>query len=624
MRLRNLLKRTLRGMFQHVTRNVGNDFRDGLTVIARAILEHRWLLAGLFLFNLLAAVFEGGTMGLLALAVSALIQKKSIGELFSWSDGLGGILSGWLPEIGPGGLFLVLVMVAVIAQLMKSIMTYVGKRLAIRLQFKTSIQLQARSTDQIMSYSFSEVSKTAVGVLGGLISETARISSIVGLVNRTILAVVMFVSYLVMMFVFSVPLAVSALVIVTAVGFGISGITEKLKALGRLAVDGMILTSKLSVEFLNAPRLLRVFGITKIAGRMINAARNQSLQAQERSAVLRALVDPVIDALTIIAAGGFLVAGYLISGEEALSVIPKLLLFLLILNRMMPQAKAINEVRMGFANSIHGIAIVGGFLRTRDKSFERVGGDAFNRLAKGICFDNVSFRYDEAQENVLNDINFSVRKSETVAIVGESGSGKSTMASLVLALYEPTAGAIRVDGKDLSSLNLRDWRDSIGVVDQDVFLLNASIKENISFATEKYSLEEIIHAAKMAHADDFIRQLPEEYDTVIGDRGLRLSGGQQQRVALARALVRQPEILILDEATSSLDSQSERIIQQTIEELHNNMTMIVIAHRLSTIVKADDIVVMGKGRIMERGTFNELTNNRGLFQGLWELQLGQK
>ena len=147
MRLRNILKRTLRGMFQHVTRNVGNDFRDGLTVIVRAILEHRWLLAGLFLFNLLAAVFEGGTMGLLALAVSALIQKKSIGELFSWSDELGGVLSGWFPETGPGGLFLVLVMVAVIAQLMKSIMTYVGKRLAIRLQFKTSMQLQARSTD---------------------------------------------------------------------------------------------------------------------------------------------------------------------------------------------------------------------------------------------------------------------------------------------------------------------------------------------------------------------------------------------------------------------------------------------------------------------------------------------
>jgi len=624
MRLRNLSKRALRGLFQHLTRNVGNDLRDGLAVIVRAILEHRRLLAGLFLFNLLAAVFEGGTMGLLALAVSALIQNKSIGELFSWSDGLAGFLNGWLPEIGPGGLFIVLVLVAVIAQLMKSLMTYVGKRLAIYLQFKTSAQLQARSTDHIMSYSFSEVSKTAAGVLGGLVGETARVSSIVGLVNRTTLAVVMFVSYLVMMFVFSVPLAVSALVIVTVIGFGISGITKKLTALGRLSVDGGILTSKLSVEFLNAPRLLRVFSVTAVAGRMINAAREKSLQALERSAVLKAVVDPAVDVLTITAAGGFLVTGYLISGEEALSVIPKLLLFLLILNRMIPQAKAMNEVRMGFANASHGIAIVGGFLRTGDKSIERIGGDAFNRLASGICFDNVSFRYDEAQEHVLNDINFRVRKSETVAIVGESGSGKSTIASLVLALYEPTAGAIRVDGKDLSSLNLSDWRDSIGVVDQDIFLLNASIKENISFATEKYSLEEIIHAAKMAHADEFIRQLPEEYDTVIGDRGLRLSGGQQQRLALARALVRQPEILILDEATSSLDSQSERMIQETIEELHNNMTMIVIAHRLSTIVKADDIVVMGKGRIMERGTFNELTNNEGPFQGLWELQLGER
>tara|TARA_Y100000588_G_scaffold393210_1_gene508043 strand:+ start:4950 stop:6785 length:1836 start_codon:yes stop_codon:yes gene_type:complete len=611
-------------MLHRVTRNTGNDFRDGLTVIVRAILEHRWLLAGLFLFNLLAAVFEGGTMGLLALAVSALIQKKSISELFSWSDELGGILHGWFPEIGSGGLFLVLVLVAVIAQLIKSVMTYVGKRLAIRLQFKTSMQLQAQSTDQIMSYSFSEVTKTAVGVLGGLIDETARISSIVGLVNRTILAVVMFASYLVMMFVFSVPLALSALVIVIAIGFGISRITEKLKTLGRLVVDGGILTNKLSVEFLNAPRLLRVFSVTEIAGRMINSARNKSLQAQERSAVLRALVDPAIDALTITAAGGFLVVGYLISGEEALSVIPKLLLFLLILNRMMPQAKAINEVRMGFANSIHGIAVVGRFLRSCDKSFERIGGNAFNRLANDISFENVSFRYDGSQGNVLTDINFSVTRSQTVAIVGESGSGKSTIASLVLALYEPTVGAIRVDGKNLRSLKLRDWRDSIGVVDQDVFLLNASIKENISFATEKYSSEEIVQAAKLAHADEFIRELPEGYDTIIGDRGLRLSGGQQQRLALARALVRQPQILILDEATSALDSQSERMIQQTIEQLHTNMTMIVIAHRLSTIVKADQIVVMGEGQIIEQGTFNELANNEGPFQGLWELQLGER
>ncbi len=188
-------------LFDLAVRHCEDDLRDGLRIIARAILEHRVLLTGLFIFNLLAAICEGGTMGILALAVSALIQQQTMNELISWSGDWGTNLVGFLPEVGPGGLFLILVLLAVFAQLMKSLMTYIAKKLSIRLQFRTSKELQRRSTDQIMDYSFSEVSKIPAGVLSGLIGETSRISAIVGLVNRGILAVVMFLGYVTTMFV---------------------------------------------------------------------------------------------------------------------------------------------------------------------------------------------------------------------------------------------------------------------------------------------------------------------------------------------------------------------------------------------------------------------------------------
>lgn len=609
-------------LFDLAVRHCEDDLRDGLRIIARAILEHRVLLVGLFIFNLLAAVFEGGTMGILALAVSALIQQKTVNELASWSGDLGANFHDFLPEVGPGGLFLILVLLAVLAQLMKSLMAYIAKRLSIRLQFRTSKELQRRSTDQIMDYSFSEVTKVPAGVLSGLIGETLRISAIVGLVNKGTLAVVMFIGYVATMFVLSIPLALTAIAMVAVIGFGVVRITEQLRELGTLIVDGQLMVSKLAVEFLQAPRLLRVFSATKFASRMINVTRDESLNAQEQSANIKALVDPAIDALTISAAGCFLALGYLVSGEESLTVIPKLLLFLLILNRLMPQAKALNETRMGFVNAIHAISVVGGFLRTQDKQFERVQGETFTGLVARIDFENVSFRYPGTSVDVLRDLTFSIEKGQTIAVVGGSGAGKSTIVSLLLGLYEPNKGVIRIDDKELRFLSLIEWRKKIGVVDQEVFLLNGTIRENISFATDQYTMDEVVHAAQLAHAHEFIEQLPEAYETVIGDRGFRLSGGQQQRIGMARAVVRCPDILVLDEATSALDSESEQLIQRTIENLRSNMTILVIAHRLSTIAKAEKIVVLENGRICEYGQFQELASSGGVFEKLWRLQMG--
>ena len=207
-----------------------------------------------------------------------------------------------------------------------------------------------------------------------------------------------------------------------------------------------------------------------------------------------------------------------------------------------------------------------------------------------------------------------------LALVGPSGAGKSSIADLLTGLYSPTAGQIQIDGTPLEQLELAGWQQRLGVVSQDTFLFNATIAENISFGCAGASLAQIKAASQVAQAAGFIESLPDGYDTLVGERGYRLSGGQRQRLSMARAILRDPELLILDEATSALDTQSERLVQEAIESFQESHTVLVIAHRLSTIVRADQILVMDRGRVVEQGNHISLLSQRGLYAQLWAKQ----
>jgi len=239
-----------------------------------------------------------------------------------------------------------------------------------------------------------------------------------------------------------------------------------------------------------------------------------------------------------------------------------------------------------------------------------------------IDFEGVGFRYPSRDEiTVLKDVSFSVKPGQEVAIVGPSGAGKSTIASLLLKFYEPNSGRILFDGRDSSSFPVTALRAQMAVVMQDVFLFGGTIRENIGYGKPGASDDEIINAAVKANAWDFIKSFPEKLDTVVGERGVQLSGGQRQRIAIARAVLKDPKILILDEATSSLDSESERLVQEALEKLMQGRTSLVIAHRLATIRKADTIIVLNEGTIVEQGTHAELlSNGNGLYKTLTELQ----
>lgn len=237
-----------------------------------------------------------------------------------------------------------------------------------------------------------------------------------------------------------------------------------------------------------------------------------------------------------------------------------------------------------------------------------------------VSYENVSFHYSDDDTPVLSDVSFQIEAGKSIALVGPSGSGKTTICSLLPRFYDVTEGRITIDGKDVRSLTLNSLRNQIGLVQQDVYLFCGTVRENIAYGKPDATMDEIIDAAKKANIHDFIEELPDGYDTFVGERGTRLSGGQKQRISIARVFLKNPPILILDEATSSLDNESERWIQQSLEELAKNRTTITIAHRLSTIRNADEILVVADNRICERGTHDELVAKNGIYAHYYEMQ----
>ena len=258
-------------------------------------------------------------------------------------------------------------------------------------------------------------------------------------------------------------------------------------------------------------------------------------------------------------------------------------------------------------------------LNTPNPIQEKENAEVVNDFSESIIFDNVSFVYKDSSEKVLDEVNLTIPKGSVLAIVGPSGAGKSTLADMLPRFYDPVSGSIRIDGKDIRNVTLSSLRDVFGMVSQEAILFHDTIRNNITFGKDA-SEEAIMAASKVANAHDFISAMPDGYDTVIGDRGMKLSGGQRQRLTIARAILRNPPVLILDEATSALDSESEKLVQEALTKLMEGRTSVVIAHRLSTIQNADIIVVMEKGKIIQQGSHAELIKDDNMYKKLVNLQ----
>lgn len=285
---------------------------------------------------------------------------------------------------------------------------------------------------------------------------------------------------------------------------------------------------------------------------------------------------------------------------------------------MLKPVKRLSKVYATLQQSLSAATRIFEVLDTEENIKEKEKAIALPTLSRNVSLEHTWFRYDK--DDVLKDISLDIKKGEIVAIVGPSGSGKTSLINLIARFYDPSKGNIKIDGIDLRDVTLKSLRDQIGLVTQEMLLFNDTVTANIAYGDKNYSSEAIIKAAKVANAHDFVMNLPEQYNTVVGERGFRISGGERQRLAIARAIFKNPPVLILDEATSQLDTESERCVQEAIDRLMQGRTVFVIAHRLSTIKHATKIVVLDRARIVDTGTHEELMKRGGLYKRLYDMQ----
>jgi len=461
-------------------------------------------------------------------------------------------------------------------------------------------------------------------MIARVLTDTAQTKQLITqLVTQSLQNVAVVITYLTVMLMFSWQLTLVALIAAPAVVGLLQPILRKLRRRYRRLGNQYGEMTSVVQETVSGVRLVKSSGAETYEDDRFREASNRYSAGMVRISRLSLLAQPITEVAGATAAMLVLYVGARQVFVQGTMTGPDLITFLLFVTRLLQPLKQLSQIPTTAQNAL---AAADRLFEVLDLPTERQSDRGTRTdpvLRDSVVFDDVSFAYESSP--VLESISFTARRGEVIALVGQSGAGKSTLVDLIPRFYEPTSGRILLDGVDTREYRLEALRGLTGIVSQDTVLFNDTVRNNIAYgAPDRYTDAQVEAAARAANAHNFITELPEGYATVLGERGTRLSGGQRQRLAIARALLTDPPILILDEATSALDTESERLVQQAIDRLLEGRTVFVIAHRLSTIIHASQILVLDRGRIVERGTHDTLLARRGVYSRLHALQFNDR
>ena len=504
----------------------------------------------------------------------------------------------------------------------KNIALYIKNITLSIIQFKLIRDLRNRLYEHLHYLSLSYFNKNKSGKLTSvLVSDIDNMkNSLSTSFQKLFVEPINILTFLALLFIISPKLAGIALTVVPLSGVIIFGIARSIRRRAARTQEQLAGITSVIAETLSSIRIVKAFAMKAYEVKRFSSETQKYYKLMLRKDILRLVSSPVseivgasIAALLLWVGARDVLVAQSITSEDFIRFI--LLLFSLF-GPMKNLSNVFNELQNGLASADRVFSI----LDVRSDITNAPNALHIDSLKKDIVFKDVSFHYGNKEQEVLSNIDFSINSGEIIALVGPSGGGKSTLVDLMPRFYDTIKGSILIDNNNIKDINTNSLRSLMGIVTQETFLFDDTVKANISYGIESIEYSIIKDAAIAANAHDFIEKLPNGYDTIIGERGVALSGGQRQRIAIARALVKNPPILILDEATSSLDTESEKKVQQAIEKLMRNRTVIVIAHRLSTVHNADKIIVLDKGRIVDQGSHEELINRDGIYKQLHNMQ----
>lgn len=568
-------------------------------------------------FSFLGAIFEGAALAVINSFLQVFTSPEKapsnlgIGWIDVWIYSAQSSQSDRLSRLG----FLVILLAW-----LRSTFAYLGPVYAKLTDASFADRLRKSIFEQLISLNLGYYSQTRSGdLINCLNNEIATIQRGFGAASAFAIRGSTLLVYIVAMFLISWQLSIASLLLFGMLSVMISSFVVRVReASFPVSQAGADFTST-GIELISAMRTIQTSSTQDF-----ERARFYRISEKVKAVLFRLnkavdLIRPLAEAISTTILICVIVSAFNIFVVSGQLQTASLLTFMFVLFRMMPLIEQVNGLRVELGSYGGSIDKIKQVLKVEDKLYLKNGDLEFKQLQNAIEFINVDFSYT-SEQLILENINLSIKCGETTALVGTSGAGKTTLVDLVPRLYDCTQGTILVDGINIKSLDIASLRCKMAIVSQDTFIFNTSVRENIAYGLGVVDEEHLRLVSRQANALDFILEMPDGFDTKLGDRGVRLSGGQRQRIAIARALLRKPEILILDEATSALDSVTERLIQEALEELSKGCTVIVIAHRLSTIVRADKVVVLEKGKIVEQGTYQGLIERKGALWNYHQMQ----